>query len=314
MDRSSVVCIGQACADILVKSVDPEIQNRGLTVVEEISYAAGGDAMNEAVTLARLGLPVKLMTSVGTDVWGDFIITSGKEAGVDMGCVKHSSDYPTTLTIVLIRQDGEHCFVCNDGTTMHFSMESLDMPSIEKAKVVSLASMYLTYETDQAFLAAAKAGKKNGAIITVDTMINPAAKSLDSQAELLPLVDFIFPSYSEACHITGEKDPGRIADFFLKRGVKNVVIKTGKTGCYIQNADEKFTVPTYKNAKPIDTTGAGDNFAAGFIYGLTRNLSIRECAAYANAAASVSIQYVGAGGARSIKEVEDMMAGGILEI
>ena len=134
-------------------------------------------------------------------------------------------------------------------------------------------------------------------------------RTLESRAELLSLVDFIFPNYEEASSITGETSLDGIANAFLKYGVKNVVIKTGKDGCYIQNADEKLNIPAYKNTKLVDTTGAGDNFAAGFIYGLYKDLSIQECAAYANATAAVSIQYVGAGGIKNFKEVEDMMAG-----
>ena len=312
--KNGVVCIGLAVTDILVRPVDPAFQNHDTTFVEEISCAVGGDAFNEAYALTRLGLPVKLMASVGSDMWGDFIIKNGIEAGINMEHVMRSCDYPTTISIVLIRNNGERNFICARGTAMHFIMDSLDIPSIEKAKVVSLASLYTSRETDQAFVVAAKAAKEAGAIVTADTTTNMELCTLESQAELFPLVDFIFPNYDEACKITGEKDLDRIASAFLRYGVRNVVIKTGKNGCYIQNAKEKLNIPTYKKAKRVDTTGAGDNFAAGFIYGLSKDLSIQECAAYANATASVSIQYTGAGGVKNLQEVEDMMAGGILEI
>ena len=311
MENSGVVCIGLAVSDILVRSIDISLLNRELTIADSISLAAGGDAFNEAYTLSRLGIPVKLMASVGSDSWGDFIIGKGNEAGINMEYVKCSGNFSTTVSIVLIQDNGERNFISSRGSTMHFLMESIDIPSIETARVISLASLYSNPEMDQAFLVAARAAKKAGVIVTADTITGMETCSLESQAELLPLLDFIFPNYEEACIITGEKDPERIADAFLKYGVGNVVIKTGKNGCYIQNSREKLKVPTYKNAKRLDTTGAGDNFAAGFIYGLSKNLSIRECAAYANAAASVSIQYIGAGVVKSLQEVEDMMAGEI---
>jgi len=314
MEKSGVVCIGLTVADLLVRPVDLSKANRELIIVEEISNAVGGDAYNEAYTLARLGIPVKLMASVGSDFWGDFILKKGNEAGINMEHVTRDKKYPTTVSIVLIRSDGERSFIGSRGTSLHFMMESLDQESLEKAKVVSLASIYSNREMDQAFLAAAKAARKAGAIVTADTMTSMEGSTLESQSELLPLLDYIFPNYEEACIITGEKDPEKIAGAFLKSGVKNVVIKTGKEGCYIQNANEKLKVPTYKKAQRLDTTGAGDNFAAGFIYGLCRDLSLGECAAYANAAASVSIQYLGAGGLKNLREVEEMMAGGILEI
>ena len=314
MEKDSVVCIGLTVTDVLVRPIDISMPNSELTMVDNISNAVGGDAFNEAYTLAHLGIPVKLMTLVGSDSWGDFIIAKGSEAGIDMEFVTRSNDYPTTVSIVLVRDDGERSFICSRGTAQHFMIESLDMQSIEKAKVVSLASLYTNAEMCQAFLTAAKAAKKAGAIVALDVAEGLEDDILKSHAELFTLTDFIFPNYDQACKMTGETSLEKIAGVFLKCGVKNAVIKTGKNGCYIQNKDGILKIPTYKNAKRIDTTGAGDNFAAGFIYGLCRDLSIKECAAYANAAASVSIQYLGAGGVKNLQEVTEMMAGETLEI
>ena len=314
MTKNGVVCVGLTVTDILVRPLDQISLNRDVSFVDDIACAVGGDAFNEANALARLGVPVKLLASVGSDMWGDFIMKKGSEAGIDMEYVTRNRDYSTTVTVVLIRSNGERNFICSGGAAMHQPIESLDIPTIEKAKIVSLASLYASRETDQALLAAAKTAKKAGAIVIADTRLNLEVCNLEAQAEFLPLLDYIFPNYDEACIVTGEKSLDKIADAFLKHGVKNVVIKTGKNGCYIQNVNERLSVPTYKNAKCIDTTGAGDNFAAGFIYGLSKDLPIRICAAYANATASVSIQYVGAGGVKNFQEVEDMMAGGILEI
>jgi sugar/nucleoside kinase (ribokinase family) len=312
MEKAGVVCVGMAVLDILVRPVDSDLQNRDVTVVDAIDYATGGDAINEATTLAHLDIPVQLMSSVGNDMWGDYILKAGTESGIDMTHVIRRSDLPTTISIVLIRADGERNFVCcKEGTNFHFMTECLDMAAITAAKVVSLASLYTAPEMDAGMLQAARAASKAGTIVTAD-MLYFAGNTLAQQAEILPYIDYIFPNYDEAAGITGKTALGDIADAFLKYGVKNVVIKTGAKGCYVQNATESFVVPTYKNVKRVDTTGAGDNFAAGFIFGLTRDYPLRECAACANAAASVSIQYVGAKGAGSVRQLEEMLAGELL--
>ena len=310
MTENNVVCIGLTVADILARPVGLEFQKRDTTFVDEIAYAVGGDAFNEAFALARMDVPVKLISSVGSDIWGDFIIKAGNEAGINMEHVVCQKKHPTTVSLVIIRQDGERNFICaRESSAMHFVSESLDIPAIKKAKIVSLASLYTSDEMDMAFLESAKIAKKAGAIITADTTSNMDIRTLESRAELLSLLDFIFPNYEEASSVTKETSLDGIAKVFLEYGVRNVVIKTGINGCYIQNADEKFEVPAYKNIKLVDTTGAGDNFVAGFIYGLYRDLPLRKCAAYANAAAAVSIQYVGAGGLKNLGEVENMMTG-----
>jgi sugar/nucleoside kinase (ribokinase family) len=158
MDKTGVVCVGMTVLDILVRPVDRDIQNRDITKVDEIGYAAGGDAINEATTLARLDIPVQLMSSVGNDMWGDYIIQTGKESGIDMTHVIRCPDLPTTVSIVLIRGDGERNFVCSKkGTGFYFMTECLDMDSISSAQVVSLASLYTAPEMDAGMLQAARA-------------------------------------------------------------------------------------------------------------------------------------------------------------
>jgi sugar/nucleoside kinase (ribokinase family) len=89
-------------------------------------------------------------------------------------------------------------------------------------------------------------------------------------------------------------DLEEISEILLDAGVKHVVIKTGKDGCYIRSSTECHCVPSYSKANRVDTTGAGDNFAAGFIVGILDGLSLLECGQFANGVASVSIQTVGA--------------------
>ena len=88
-----------------------------------------------------------------------------------------------------------------------------------------------------------------------------------------------------------------------------MVMKIGKRGCYIRNAEGAQIVPACKGVTAIDTIGAGDNFASGFITGLLEGKNIRDCAVYANCTAAVSVQYVGAtGGVKEKSDVDKMLA------
>ena len=91
-------------------------------------------------------------------------------------------------------------------------------------------------------------------------------------------------------------------------------MKIGKRGCYIRNADGAMIVPACKGVTAIDTIGAGDNFASGFITGLLEGKDIRECAIYANCTAAVSVQYVGATGGVTDKAIVDKMLGNTVKI
>ena len=100
----------------------------------------------------------------------------------------------------------------------------------------------------------------------------------------------------------------QIADCFLACGVKTVVIKTGKDGCFIKRGDMTMKVPAVAGITAIDTIGAGDNFASGFIAALLEGKNLRECARFANATAAISVLSVGATtGVKNRKLVEQLL-------
>ena len=134
-------------------------------------------------------------------------------------------------------------------------------------------------------------------------------KNQETLADLAPalsLIDYIFPNYEEARLLSRLDDPDEIADAFLACGVKHVVMKLGKQGCLIKTAKERYLIPAYAPTRCIDTTGAGDNFAAGFLYGLSEHMSLLDCGCFANATASVAVEHTGAAtGVRSIDQIKE---------
>lgn len=94
----------------------------------------------------------------------------------------------------------------------------------------------------------------------------------------------------------------------VPEGVKTVVIKTGKDGCFIKRGDMTMKVPAVAGITAIDTIGAGDNFASGFIAALLEGKNLRECARFANATAAISVLSVGATtGVKNRKLVEQLL-------
>ncbi len=146
--------------------------------------------------------------------------------------------------------------------------------------------------------------------IAFSLMIMPRLKeTLEDIREALSYVDYFFPNFDEACLLTGETEESKVADVLFGCGVKNVVMKIGKRGCYIRNQEGAMIVPACKGITAIDTIGAGDNFASGFIAGLLQGKNIRECGIYANCTAAVSVQYGGAtAGVQNKEIVEKMLA------
>lgn len=309
-----MVCIGACVVDILLAYVDPSVFSNDVTAIDSITYLPGGDALNESVVLARLGHNSKLMAAVGNDMWGQYIRDYVGSSGVDTSNIAISQTLPTTSTAVLVQPGGERSFVTADGTNTHYIPGSVNLKAIQEADAVCIGSFFTNHELDTHLPEILQLAKAGGAITAGDVLCREGL-TLDNARDFLPYLDYVFPNYEEAVKLTGGKtDLFDIGQTILGYGVTTVVIKIGKRGCYVHTKEEQFVVPTYKKAVVVDTTGAGDNFAAGFVAALLEGKPLRDAAAFANATASVAVQYVGATGLKSRSEVLEMMEGGILHV
>jgi sugar/nucleoside kinase (ribokinase family) len=189
------------------------------------------------------------------------------------------------------------------------NLEHVNFEIMKQAKILSLASIFNCPLLDgKALVRIFQEAKEQGMIISADMIKPRLGETLEDIREALSYVDYFFPNFDEACLMTGETQEDKVADILYSCGVKNVIMKIGKRGCYIRNSDGAMIVPACQNITAIDTIGAGDNFASGFISALLQGKSIRECGIYANCTAAISVQYSGAtAGVQNKEMVENML-------
>ena len=113
-------------------------------------------------------------------------------------------------------------------------------------------------------------------------------------APALAYVDYLFANAAEASLITGAENPEESAALLVSAGAANVVVKCGGDGCIVRSTDACFAVPAEPGVRCIDTTGAGDSFAAGFLSALSEGRALKECAEYANRCGALAVASVGA--------------------
>ena len=278
--------------------------------VDNIAMAVGGDAMNESTIISRLGFKTGLMAAIGDDAAGAFILRSCDEDNIDTEGVTIDPNLNTSINIGLVTEDGERTFITNrNGSLWKENIEHVNFDKIKEAKILSLASIFncplLDGKTLEKIFSFAK---EQGMTITADMIMPRLGETLDDIAGALQYVDYFFPNYDEACLMTGEKDEAKVADKLFSYGIKNVVMKIGTRGCYIRNKDGVMIVPACKGITAVDTIGAGDNFASGFIAALLQGKDIKECGEYANCTAAIAVQHPGAtSGVQNRQMVEDML-------
>lgn len=307
-----VICVGAAVIDIPLQPVNKHVFDCESYPLNQINMTIGGDALNESTIISRLGHKVKLLTMVGKDVAGYYIIDHCMKNKIDTSGIKSRPDIDTSINVGLVTEDGERTFITNrQGSLWKLEISDLDLSHIKDAKILSYGSFFNNpLLKDKELVELFKRAKEENMIITAD-MIKPRnGETFDDIKNSLSYVDYFFPNYDEAKLMTGKETIDEVADKILSYGVGAVIIKIGKKGAYIKRQNEEaFIVPAIKGVTAIDTIGAGDNFASGFITGLLEDKDIKQCAKIANCTAAISIQSVGATtGIKNRKQLDECIA------
>lgn len=305
-----VVCMGQTCVDILVKGfIKNELAKEGeMRPADEIKLEIGGDATNESRILTRMGYDVKIVSGRGDDAAGMFIENMFARDGVDLSRSVVVKGKPSGAALILLPRDSVRSFIVSK--SMHrFDSFEITPEMVKDAKIVTFASLFFEPFIDPGRVyRGMKLAKEAGAKVCADVNFNDDIK-LEDYKDAFALIDYFFPNDGEAFALSGKNTPEEAAEVFLSMGVKNVIIKMGAKGGYFKGEEDCFYFPAFVVENPIDTTGAGDNFAAGFISGLLDGKSVRESCRFGCATSSIAVQSIGAStGVKSKQHVVDTLA------
>lgn len=311
MATPEILCAGMIVVDVLVADVEAMPRSGETGRVSGITLAPGGDAINEAAALAKLGNRVGLMGLIGDDAQGGLIVASCDRLGIQTTGLVREPGRATSTGVVLIGKDGERSFLSpRDGSIFAFGPEHVDLDLIRPGlRVLSIGSLFTSARFDlEALAPLLRKAKSVGAITVADMVMDQDGYGLDDLAEAWPYLDYVMPSELEAEIFTGQTDPAAIAADFRARGVANVVLKRGTRGVTAFLGDREISCPAFE-VQALDTTGAGDTFVGSFVHGLVHGLPIDRTLRFATAAAALSVQAVGAGaGLRDLAQVEAFLS------
>jgi sugar/nucleoside kinase (ribokinase family) len=290
-----VLCVGQLAADILVRPVDRVDFGVDTKRVDGIDIKNGGDCLNVALGLRRLGASVAFAGLIGDDQLGNYLLNVVRDAGIDVRGLRRTKEARTCSCLVLINSSGDRTFFYYGGSNDLFSLSDVDMTLLDEAAIVHVGGTYLLPKFDgegaaKLFAEARARGKLTSMDVTWDT----TGRWLAVIEPCLPYLSFFMPSIREAERIAGTGVPEDIAAFLQEKGVRTAVIKLGEKGCYVKNGAEPGFYSDAFPTRVVDTTGAGDSFVAGFLTGVLEDWDVKSCAAFACAVAAMNIRAVGA--------------------
>lgn len=305
-----VIGIGNALTDMLVNLsndnvleeyqlvkgsmslVDSKLQTAISKAVAGCPYSLslGGSAGNTIRAMARLGCKVGFIGKVGEDTTGEFYEQALRNIGVEPFILR--SEERSGKCVALVSPDGERTFVTHLGAAADLQAEDIDGAIFDDYDCLYIEG-YLAQDHDLIRTAIERA-KAHGLKVAIDlASFNVVEENRDFLYDIVKRhVDILFANEDEARVFTGESDPHAALDH-IGAMCELAVVKIGMRGALIKRGEEVVHVGIMAAAKRVDTTGAGDFYAAGFMYGLSEGMSLRACGTIGAITAGKVIEVVG---------------------
>lgn len=271
---------GKTNVDLLFENM-PRLPEEGEEIyTDRFSLCLGGGVPGTMVTLGRLGIKTKTVTELSEDMFSDFARDEFRKAGVEPINVYEGEKIAVNITAGAITKN-DRTFWSYGNSANEVDAEKI-YASLHGAKVVAMHQDHPEIH---------KKLKEEGTTVILDTGFIEGM-SLESYDEILGIADYFLPNRTEALKITGETDPKKAA-VKLSKYFETTIIKLDKDGCLIYK-NNKFTfVKSIDEFIRVDSTGAGDAFFAGFIYGLMKDEPIEKCVLFGNLTGGKCVTAVG---------------------
>ena len=265
-------------------------------------FMAGAE-VNVAIGMSRLGYDTYFASRVGFDSFGQFIINTLQTENIKTGHIIVDKNWPTGFQVKsrVSIGDPDVEYYRQYSAFCQQSEQDIDDNWIKNGDHIHITGIpfALSENTRRYSLAIMKKARKNGTPISFDPNLRPVL--WNSKEEMCHTVnqaamfaDYVLPSIDEGIVLTGETEMSKIADFYLKNGVKCVVIKLGSKGAYYREKDgNEGVIRGVKDIPVIDTVGAGDGFDVGVISALLEGSSIEEALQRGNTIGALVIQSFG---------------------
>lgn len=252
---------------------------------KDFSLQLGGGLPATLINLGRLGISTKIATELGNDIFSNFAKEKFTQNGVNPTNLYSGEGIPLNITSAIILPKDRTFYTYGKGNIEPDDKALETFYSIARGSKICMMQL-------GGFLPVYKKLKEEGTILVLDTGWDDEM-SIKKYRDYLELADYYTPNRKEAMKITGSDTPEDAAHA-LKQYFKKVVVKVDADGCIGIDGDEEFFVPSIEEFVNVDSTGAGDAFLAGFMYGLFYDYSLKDCIKFGNVTGGKAVTAVGA--------------------
>ena len=285
--KIDVTAIGAALVDLVaVVERFPKIDDE--VYVPKLEIKSGGSAANFAVACSKLGLESAFIGKLGRDTFGEKLIQDFKKENVNVDGVVFTEEIGTGVCYAAVSGADRKLYAFS-GAANVLEPKDINHEILASSRIVHLASLKNIAPLEKA----AEIVKD----LPTQVSLNPGALIADQGLKkieyLISLTDIYISPQDELIKIMGLSSLKDSLKALFDIGPKIAAITLGKKGSIISDKKNEFKIPPF-NVKPLDTTGAGDAFSAGFITGILNNQNLKVCGKMGNATAAIKIQRIGA--------------------
>jgi len=292
-----VIVVGDANIDLIVVGGN-QVPAKGQEIyVDNMVMNVGGGAALFAISLAKLGLRVAFNGILGDDHLGNFIREQFVRHHIDTSLIKTSRNHHTGITLAF-NTDSDRSFITYAGSNQELILDRVDTEELALGGHVHITG-YKGRSNHERYMTMVKRLKEMGLTLSCDVGWDDSEEWFEGIFELMGEVDVFFMNEVEALQYTRSGNVEECLRYMGKFG-KQVVIKLGAKGAAAVYDGMHFYCSAY-SVRPVDTTGAGDSFNSGYLYGFLTGLDIASCLKYGNASGALSVSaYGGSDGTRDL--------------
>ncbi|BBH23778.1 ribokinase [Paenibacillus baekrokdamisoli] len=289
MKPYDTIVIGDINIDLVVAGCNDLPAPGQEVLVQNMTLHVGGGAALFSLALAKLGLKIAFNGILGEDGFGQFVRDKLIESGIDTRFIRKSTMNNTGISIA-INPEKDRSFITYMGSNSELNLQQLDMNSVILGRHVHLTG-YRGSQNHKEYMEMTNRLKSLGLTTSLDVGWDDTGEWYKGIFELMKQVDVFFMNEVEAQHYTGcSSAEESIAE--LSRHCRHIVVKLGSEGA-VAAVDGQLMYRSGFEIPVVDTTGAGDSFNAGYIYGFLTGEQTEQCLLFANACGAMSVSQSG---------------------
>lgn len=264
-------------------------------LVPQVSAEIGGAIVNSAFVLDHLSQNVSLLGCVGNDIWAEKVRQDLAATNIGQSTLAVKPDSATGLTFIIVTPDGERTMFSHRGANTLLDPLDIHEDLFEGTALLHLSGYALLQSPQKdAAWKAIEMAQKFHVPISLDTGLDPVVRNPADVRRLLSALTICITGPQEIAVLYENCTLDEAVGQMISQGVQRVAVTMGEKGCRVYGRNESITLPSF-HVNAVDSTGAGDSFTAGFLYGWAHAMSLSASAVLASALGALAATVYGAG-------------------